>query len=60
MARQSRRVAFKNIEKIIINAYQVQAKIAIDKFQMRRRQPSAEKKNWGNGLGAGEELDNAS
>ena len=41
VARQSRRVPFKNIEKTIINAYQVKAKIVIDKFQQRHRQPKA-------------------
>ena len=45
VARQSRRVAFKNIVKTIINAYQVKAKIVIDKFQKRHRQPRAEKKH---------------
>ena len=45
VARQSRRVAFKNIVKAIINAYQVKAKIVIDKFQKRHRQPRAGKKH---------------
>ena len=63
VARQSRGVAFQKKVKTIINAYQVKAKIVIDKFQKRHRQPRAEKKTQATsclGLGAGEEVDNES